>query len=778
MLSHFNSLMTGILLIRDLAVVLVTAGVAAWICQRLGLSAVVGYLVAGAVIGPFTPPFALVTDSDRVQTLAQIGLVFLIFSIGLNLSLNRLRRLGISTVIAAIVSAFLVLNGCRVFGLAIGWTATASLFLAGMLMVSSSAIISKVLDELNLSHERPGQLALAVTVFEDLVAITMLTILSSITHFGKAAPPALLPTLAALAAFIVLLALSSLLIVPKLLTRLSHGTEPEVRTLVVGGILLALSWLAVQVGYSLALGAFIFGVIVGSTRYKSDIERRFDGLRQLFGAVFFVAVGMMVDFRLLMTAWPYLLAVTALALILRPIACSLGFLAVGNSSREAIQAGLSLTPLGEFTFVIAQLGVETGALPKSAYPIAAGASLFTALAAPALTRHAETLSARLAAAEPAFLTRWIATYQGWLRRLLTRQTAGILWKLARKRLLQTGLLIFLVSALLIFIRPIYERARSGFEADGSVDQAFPFVFWSLFGILLLGPMIAIWRNLSAVIMIVADAATVGNPRQTILRPLLERVLSGVVLVCLSLWLLAVLPSGWSLFGAAGGVLFLLILVAAVFWRRFVKFQTRLEIRLLDRLHQASQVTSASAWSDNLPQQTADWNLEIDEVTLPADSVHAGKTLRQTALRTAFGCSVLGIDRQGFGIVNPNSDTVLFPHDKLLLLGEHGQLIRASRELLRFAPAAELPTSFDDLTMETVKVPEGCPLAGKPLLELDLIRKYGVQIGGIRRGASSTFSPGGKDHFEVADELLLLGTHSQINEFSQHLPPPGQNPGNH
>jgi CPA2 family monovalent cation:H+ antiporter-2 len=762
--------MTGILLIRDLAVVLVTAGVAAWICQRLGLSAVVGYLVAGAVIGPFTPPFALVNDPDRVQTLAQIGLVFLIFSIGLNLSLNRLKRLGISTVIAAIASAILVLNGCRVFGWAIGWTATASLFLAGMLMVSSSAIISKILDELNLSHERPGQLALAVTVFEDLVAITMLTVLSSITQFGKASPPPLLPTLAALAAFIVLVALISLLVVPKLLTRLSHGAEPEIRTLVVGGILLALSWLAVQVGYSLALGAFIFGVIVGSTRFKSDVERRFDGLRQLFGAVFFVAVGMLVDFRLLLTAWPYLLAVTALALVLRPIACSLGFIAVGNSTREAIQAGLSLTPLGEFTFVIAQLGVETGALPKSAYPIAAGASLFTALAAPVLTRHAESLSGRIAGAQPGFLNRWIATYQEWLRHLQSRRTAGILWKLARKRLLQTGILIFLVSALLIFIRPIYERAQMGIERDGTPGELFPFVFWSLFGILLLGPMIAIWRNLSALIMIVADAATLGNPRQSVLRPLLERVLSAAALFLLSLWLLAVLPSGWSLLGAAGGVLLLLLIVAGVFWRRFVKLQTRLEIRLVDRLHRASQVTSASAWSDTLPQQTADWNLEIDEVTLPADSIHAGKTLRQTALRTTFGCSVLGIDRQGFGIVNPNSDTVLYPHDKLLLLGEHGQLTRAARELLRFAPAAELPTSFDELTMETVQVPAGCPLAGKVLLDLDLIRKYGVQVGGIRRGTHSTFSPGGKDHFEVGDELLLLGTHSQINEFCQHLIP--------
>jgi len=421
--------------------------------------------------------------------------------------------------------------------------------------------------------------------------------------------------------------------------------------------------------------------------------------------------------------------------------------------------------------------VESGALPKSAYPIAAGASLFTALAAPALTRRAEILSGRLADAQPAFLTRWIATYQDWLHRLRSRRTAGIIWQLARKRLRQIGILIFLVSALLMFIRPAYEHARSGFEGSTPRGEAFPFVFWTVFGILLLGPMIAIWRNLSALIMIVADAATVGNPRQLVLRPILERVLSAVALVCLSLWLLAVLPSGWSLFGAAGGVLLLLLIVAAVFWRRFVKLQTRLEVRLLDRLHRASQVTSASAWSDTLPQQTADWNLEIDEVTLPVDSVHAGKTLRQTALRTTLGCSVLGIDRQGFGIVNPNSDTVLYPHDKLLLLGEHGQLVRAARELLRFAPPTELATSFDELTMETIQVPEACPFAGKPLLELELIRKYGVQIGGIRRGARSTFSPGGKDHFEAGDELLLLGTHAQINEFSQHLAPAGQRPDN-
>jgi CPA2 family monovalent cation:H+ antiporter-2 len=189
-----------------------------------------------------------------------------------------------------------------------------------------------------------------------MIAIAMLTLLASIAQFGGANAVSVLPTLGKLGAFVVFLVFLSLLIVPKLLSRLTRETHPEVRTVVVGGILLTLSWLAVEVGYSLALGAFVFGAIVGSTRFKSDIEGVFEGLRQVFGAVFFVAVGVMVDFKLLAGVWPLAVGVGLLALVLRPLACALGLVAVGNSTRESVQAALAVTPLGEFTFVIAQLG--------------------------------------------------------------------------------------------------------------------------------------------------------------------------------------------------------------------------------------------------------------------------------------------------------------------------------------------------------------------------------------------------------------------------------------
>jgi CPA2 family monovalent cation:H+ antiporter-2 len=328
-----------------------------------------------------------------------------------------------------------------------------------------------------------------------------------------------------------------------------------------------------------------------------------------------------------------------------------------------------------------------------------------------------------------------------------------------------------VSALLLFATPIYAKLKATLGDDWIFPRGLPFLFWIGFGLLLLGPLIAIWRNVSALAMILAEAATMGVRRQQRLQPLLEAAFRGVALVALVAWLMALLPSGWSLLGAAGVVLLVLALVATVFWRRLVRLHSRLEIELSEQFQRASHSTSTSAWSDALPQQTGDWQLDIDEVTLPSDSAHAGKTLGQLAVRKAFGCSIVGIDRQGYGIVNPSADTVLYPRDKLLLLGHADQLARAARELGAAATSPEAIKDFDELTMETVFVPVDSPLAGKPLIELDLIRKTGVQIGGIRRGKERNLTPSGRDQIQPEDELLVLGTHLQIKEFAALLAPP-------
>lgn len=766
--------MPGLQLIGDLAIVLVIAGAVAWLCQRLRLSVVVGYLVAGAVIGPYTPPFALVADQERVGTLAQLGLVFLVFWIGLNLNLNRLRNLGFSLIVATAIAALLVLNVGRALGGILGWSPTASLFLAGLLMVSSTAVIGKVLDELNLIHERPGQLALGMTVLEDAVAVAMLTLLTSMVPLGGGQPPpGLLSTLGGLGAFVVAVAVFLLLMAPRLLDRLSREAAPEVRTLAVAGLLLLLAWGAARAGYSLALGAFVFGTVMGSTRYQADLARAFDGLHQIFGAVFFVAVGMQVDFRLLATDWPLLLLVTGMAWMLRPVACALGLLAVGNTPREALQAGLALTPLGEFSFVIAQLGVSTGVAPPAVYAAAVGASLLTALGAPLLTRRSERWSERWTRRLPPRVGAWVEFYDNWLTRLRARSSGSVLWKLTSGRLLQGGLHVLLVSALLGFAWPVYQRAKAGLDGAGWSERLLPFVFWGTFGLVLLGPLIALWRQMTALAMILAESATRESPRAKRLRPYLEMALRSVGLVVLGVWLLALVPTGPLQLGVVAGVGMMLAALGILFWRRFVHLHSRFEYELRRQFRRATHATATSAWAVALPDATADWGLDIDEVTLPGDSALAGRTLGELAIRARFGCSVVGIDRQGYGIANPRADTVLFPRDKLLLLGTPEQLARAAQHLGAAASPREAAADFDELTMEAVRVPAGSPLAGRPLRELDLIGRFGVQVGGIRRGRQRNLAPRGQDHFEVGDELLLLGTHAQIKAFCEALGPSGE-----
>src|SRR5512135_1653909 len=213
--------MPGIDFIQDLAVVIVVAGAVGWICQRLHLSVVVGYLAAGMLVGPYTPPFSLVSNFSRIETLSQVGLIFLMFSIGMRLSLRRLRRLGFSLVLATLIEANLVYNLSRLVGLLLGWNEVERLFLAGMLMISSSAVISKVLLETGMTHDKTGQYAMGVVVIEDMVAVVMLTLLSSFVQFGQTGAARLGETLGLLGAFVVLAGIGGLLIVPWLLRRLS-----------------------------------------------------------------------------------------------------------------------------------------------------------------------------------------------------------------------------------------------------------------------------------------------------------------------------------------------------------------------------------------------------------------------------------------------------------------------------------------------------------------------------------------------------------------------------
>ncbi|MBL9204939.1 MAG: cation:proton antiporter, partial [Opitutaceae bacterium] len=498
--------MEGINFIQDLAIVLLAAGLAGALCKRIGLSVVVGYLFAGMVIGPFTPPFSLVLDVARIETLSQVGLVFLMFAIGLGLSLTKLRQMGFSTLIATGLAAFFVLNLTQLLGLMLGWTSLQSLCIAAMFMVSSSAVIAKIIADLNLSHERPGQLALAITVLEDVVAVVMLAVLGAQGAGASADSEGLGVLLASLSAFVVVLVMVSLFFVPRLLRRLEAKADPELQTIIVAGVLLLLSLLAVKAGYSLALGAFLLGAIVAEMPQRRGVEKAFEGMRDIFSSVFFVAIGMMIDVRLMWDVWPWILGLGAFTLVVRAVSTSVALALIGTPSRQARRAGLALTPLGEFTFVIAQLGVSTKILPPPFYPIAVGVSLLTVLVAPLLNRHAEPVLRVLDAIEPSFVRRGLTAYREWLHQLGGFQ-GGQWWQLSKGRLLQIALEMLFVTGLLIFSERLFRALQASGWVTGLSPGTLKIAFWSSMGLLVLIPLVAIWRNVSTLGLIFAEQAS-------------------------------------------------------------------------------------------------------------------------------------------------------------------------------------------------------------------------------------------------------------------------------
>jgi CPA2 family monovalent cation:H+ antiporter-2 len=757
--------MHGFPFIQDLAIILVVAGVVGWFCQRIGLSVIVGFLVAGMVVGPHTAPMALVSDLKRVDTLAQIGLVFLMFSIGLQLSLRRLRRLGISLLIATFLGAIIVYQLSRVMAVSLGWNAREGLFLAGMLMVSSSAIISKILHETGTNHERTGQLAMGVAVLEDVVAVVMLTILNSMVQLGKGEGAHVPQTLLLLGAFVVLAGIAGLLLVPWLLKRMSIAADEELQTLGIAGLLFGLAVIAQAAGYSLALGAFLLGTIVAETPHRHQVERTFEGMRDVFSAVFFVAIGMQIDARDLWREGALIVGLAVFTLMVRPFAVTTGLSLIGSPLKDSIRTGLTATPIGEFSFIIAQLGVVAKVVPPRFYPVAVGVSLLTTLAAPILVRRSERIADAVVSRQPVWLRDWLRWYHGWLERMRRRRSRNLLWQLSRKRIAQVGVGMLFVTGLVVFSGQLFA------VVDDWLGRRFPPLavqlgFWIALSLILLAPLVAIWRNLSAMSMIYAEISTKGHPQVKRSRRLIETALKIGSGGLIYLWLVAILPADgntrWLLLvSAAVAVIALLVLR-----RKLIYWHSEMEVEILSVIETGD--TKLSSTTAPWLQTHGEWNLQMVDCTLPDLADCQGKQIAELDLRARFGCSVVGIERQGYMIPLPAPDAVLYPRDKVLLMGTSEQ-VQAGRKFLATVSGTHGTDSvFEEVRMEAVVVPSWSRAAGRTLGQLSPAQNHGVQVAGVHRGGLRILNPSAQEQLRSGDEILVLGTPVQNAEFKAWL----------
>ncbi|HUR57692.1 MAG TPA: cation:proton antiporter [Opitutaceae bacterium] len=758
--------MHGIQFIQDLAIILVVAGIVGWICQRVGLSVIVGFLVAGMIVGPHTPPVTLVSDIDRIETMAQVGLVFLMFSIGLKLSVRKLRRLGLGLMFATFAGAILMYYLSRVFAAAMGFTSTQGLFLAGMLMVSSSAIIGKILHETGTNHERSGQLAMGIAVLEDVVAVVMLTVLNSIVNIEKGAGASIGETMLSLGAFVVLAGVGGLLLVPWLLRRMSIAADEELQTLGIAGLLFALAVVANAAGYSPALGAFLLGTIVAETMHRHQVERTFEGMRDVFSAVFFVAIGMQIDARQLWQGGGLIVGVTIFTLLARPFAVTAGLTLIGTPLKDALRTGMTATPIGEFSFIIAQMGVVAAVVPAKFYPLAVGVSLLMTLCAPVLTRRSEKVAEAIVSRQPRWLDDWLRAYHGWLERLKQRRSRNLLWQLSRKRIAQLGVGVLLVTGVVIFSEQLFLITEEWLGPNWLFPHAPLIIFWTVLVLITLAPLVAIWRNVSAMALLYAEVSTRGHVHAKRLRPVVETSLKIGAGAGMFVWLASIAPAE----GMARWLLVVSVVVALVallvLRRKLIYWHSEMEVEILSVMETGdNKMTATTApWL----QPHTDWNLHMIDCTLPDLADCQGKQIAQLDLRARFGCSVVGIERQGFMIPLPPPDAVLFPRDKVLLMGTTEQ-VNAGRKFLAAVSGTPVSDSvFEEVRMEALTVPVWSRAAGQTLGVLSPAQNHGVQIAGVHRGGLRILNPTAQEMLRSSDEILVLGTPVQISEFKVWL----------
>ena len=751
----------GVSLIQDLAIVLLAAGLVGVLCRRLGLSVIVGYLVAGMIIGPYTPPFSFIQDEARIQTLSQVGLVFLMFAIGLGLSLTKLARMGWSTPVATFLAAFLVFDLTKVLGFAAGWSSLHTFFIAAMFMVSSSAVISKIVGELNLAHERAGQLALGVTVLEDVVAVILLTVLTAQTGGGSARVSVML---VGMSAFVVLLVGAGLLMMPGLMRKLEARADPELQTVIVAGVLFILAVAAAKAGYSLALGAFLLGAIVAEIPQRAAVEKAFTGMRDLFSSVFFVAIGMMIEVKLLAEVWPWIFGLGVFAIVGRSLATGLALIVCGVRPREARRAGLLLGPLGEFTFIIAQVGVTAQVLPKNYYPLAVGVSLFTVLTVPLINRFAEPLLDFLERIEPRRVSRALEAYHTWLAQAQNSPTSSQTWKLVRGRLAQMAIEILFVTGVMIFSGQIIAFIGEHLPATGLAPATVRYVAWGAVVLLALIPLVAVWRNVETIALILSEAFGRGSgaPVRAV-----RAGIRSVAAVLLGYWLYAIVPADqlgvWGWLGIAAAA----ALVVFLFSRRLIYWHSEWQSSVTSVLAGDPNAAEAEAARERRTQNLGSWDVKLGECVVPDHAGYAGQLLSQLALPTRFGCAILEIERNGYVITAIRPELRLYPGDKLLLMGRAEQLTDTRNFLTRSPAATTQAVEFRGSVLETFEVPAG-PRAGRSLAELGVAQLTGTRIVGIQRGGQRIIAPAGAERLEVGDSVLVAGTLAQIRGFRRWL----------
>lgn len=663
--------------LQDLAIVMMVAAVVTIVFYRLKQPVVLGYILAGVIIGPHTPPVLLLNDENSIKTLAELGMIFLMFSLGLEFSFKKLTKVGVTALIAAFLEILLMIWVGYQIGRSFGWKNMDCLFLGAMLSISSTTIIVKALKEIGRAREKFAELIFGILIIEDILAIVLIALLSGIAMTGSLSIGEVVQTTLRLSIFLAVALVLGLLLVPRLLAYVSRFKSNEMLLVTVLGLCFGVSLLAAKLHYSVALGAFVIGAVIAEARELHRIEGLTEPIRDMFSAVFFVAIGLLINPQHLKTHWFPTVIIVLAVIIGKVVACAFGAFVAGNDTRTSLRVGMGLAQIGEFSFIIASLGLTLNVTSDFLYPIAVTVSAITTLTTPYLIRYSDSLVNWFDRMAPKRWVEYLNNYTQWVEQ--SRQhSPNMAAQLTRRWAWQIALNLALIAGVFIAVTFVVEKRPQWLpklQLSGEVSRA----LWWFGAVLLSLPMlVATYRKLQALGLLLGERVAQRKSQQSAaaIQSIFSRMVPLVGVIGMGLLILvlssALLPS-WRI------LLVLLLIIAAIttfLWSSLIRLYSRAQIALHDTLAEApAPYTIAPPPVANLLKEA-----KIETVPIMSGSSAKGKLISELGLRSRTGASIVAIQRNGNTIINPGPDEEIHAGDELLLLGRASHLEAACADL--------------------------------------------------------------------------------------------------
>lgn len=742
-------------LISDLALILISAGIFTLLFKKMKQPLVLGYVVAGFLVGPHSALSLTVIDTADIQTWADIGVIFLLFALGLDFSFKKILKSGGAAIITACTVIFcMILIGVAV-GMSFHWRRTDCLFLGGMIAMSSTTIIYKAFDDLGLRQNKFAGIVLSVLILEDILAIVLMVILSTVAIKSNFEGAELLKSISKLVFFLVLWIVVGIFLIPGLLRKVRKLMSDETLLIVSLALCLGMVYLAAQVGFSPAFGAFVMGSILSETVEAEKIEHLVKPVKDLFGAIFFVSVGMMVDPQLLLQ-YAFPIAVITFAVILgQSLFGTFGVLLSGQPLKIAIQCGFSLTQIGEFAFIIASLGVNLHVTSSFLYPIVVAVSVITTFLTPYMIRAALPFYGVL---EKHLPTGWISFFDRYSRGSQTVNHESN-WK---KLLMATARIVMIYSVISIAM-----IALSFQIILPMLNHVLPAGWGTLVGVLLtlllVSPFlraIMIKKNHSDEFMALWEDRHVN--RGPLVSLIVLKVAYAMLYVMFILSSLLKTSIGLA-FGLAVIVVFIM-----VYSRRLKNQSIRIEQKFFKNFNfkdkQNEYIGKVNpAYAGCLISR----DLHLTDFEIPGESCWAGKTLSELNLGRQYGIHVVSILRGMLRINIPNGKERVYPDDQLQVIGTDEQLQHFGNEMRKAEKSInDEVIERSEMELKQLVLDKNSAFIGRTIKESGIRDKHKCLIVAIDRDGDSLMSPDINKPFEEGDVVWVVGESSHLHELAK------------